>query len=61
MLALYIIIMVALIAIMIIVSRIETCPYCGSIRLEKTKIDPKLNIANWSVRCKRCGRGFFME
>lgn len=51
----------ALIAIAVIVARIETCPYCGSIRLEKEKIDPNLNIANWSVRCKKCGEGFFME
>ena len=53
--------LVALIAIMVVVARVETCPYCGSIRLKKEKIDPKWNIANWSVKCKRCGEKFFME
>ncbi len=53
--------LVALIAIMVVVARVETCPYCGSIRLKKEKIDPRLNIANWSVKCKKCGEEFFME
>lgn len=53
--------LVALIAIMVVVARVETCPYCGSIRLKKEKIDPKYNIAKWSVRCRKCGKGFFME
>ena len=53
--------LVALIAIMVVVARVKTCPYCGSIRLKKEKIDPNLNIANWSVRCKKCGKEFFME
>ena len=52
--------LVALIAIMVVVARVETCPYCGSIRLEKEKIDPNLNYANWKVRCKKCGEEFFM-
>ena len=60
MLALFILFMVALVAITIVVARIETCPYCGSIRLEKRKIDPKLNIARWTVRCKKCGKEFYM-
>ena len=59
--AISIVAFVALIAIAVMVARIETCPYCGSIRLEKKKIDPNLNIANWSVRCKKCGEEFFME
>lgn len=60
-LAICIIAFVALIAIMVVVARVETCPYCGSIHLEKEKIDPNLNgFANWSVRCKRCGEKFFM-
>lgn len=60
-LAICIIAFVALIAIMVVVARVETCPYCGSIRLKKEKIDPNLNgSANWSVRCKRCGEHFFM-
>jgi len=33
-----IIIMVAFVAILIVVLRIDTCPYCGSIRLEKRKM-----------------------
>lgn len=53
--------LVALIAIMVVVARVETCPYCGSIRLKKEKIDPRFNIANWSVKCKKCGEEFFME
>ena len=60
-LAICIVALFALIAIAVIISRIETCPYCGSIHLEKKKIDPNLNIANWKVRCKKCGKGFFME
>lgn len=59
--AICIIAFVALIAIMVVVARVETCPYCGSIRLKKEKIDPRLNIANWSVKCKKCGEEFFME
>ena len=59
--AISIVAFVAWIAIAVIVARIETCPYCGSIRLKKKKIDPNLNIANWSVRCKKCGEEFFME
>lgn len=51
----------ALIALMIIIAKVETCPYCGSIRLQKKKIDPNLNLFNWSVRCKNCGEDFFME
>ena len=51
----------ALIAIMVVVARVETCPYCGSIRLKKEKIDPRFNFANWSVKCKKCGEDFFME
>ena len=53
--------LVALIAIIVVVARVETCPYCGSIRLKKEKIDPRFNIANWSVKCKKCGEHFFME
>lgn len=53
--------MVALVAILIVVLRTDTCPYCGSFRLEKKKIDPKYNIANWNVRCKRCGKEFYMK
>ena len=60
MLAVFIIIMVALVAIAIIVTVFDTCPYCGSIRLEKRKIDPKLNHARWTVRCKKCGKEFYM-
>ena len=52
---------VGLIAIIVVVARVETCPYCGSVRLKKEKIDPNLNIARWSVRCKKCGKDFFME
>ena len=59
--AISIVALFALIAIMVVVARVETCPYCGSIRLKKEKIDPKYNIANWSVRCKKCGKDFFME
>ncbi|MEE3390272.1 MAG: hypothetical protein VZR28_03675 [Candidatus Cryptobacteroides sp.] len=59
--AICIIAFVALIAIMVVVARVETCPYCGSIRLKKEKIDPRFNIANWSVKCKKCGEDFFME
>ena len=59
--AISIVALFALIAIMVVVARVETCPYCGSIRLKKEKIDPKLNIASWSVRCKKCGKSFFME
>ena len=56
-----IIIMVALVAILIVVLRTDTCPYCGSFRLDKQKIDPKYNNANWNVRCKRCGKEFYMK
>ena len=58
--AISIIALFALIAIMVVVARVETCPSCGSIRLEKEKIDSNLNYANWKVRCKKCGEEFFM-
>lgn len=61
MLVVLIIILVLLVAIIVVVAKIDTCPYCGSIHLEKKKIDPNLNIANWSVRCKKCGEEFFMK
>ena len=60
MLAVLIIVMVAMVVIMIVVANIETCPYCGSMHLEKRKIDPNLNPAGWSVRCKKCGKEFYM-
>ena len=59
--AISIVALFALIAIAVIVARIETCPYCGSIHLKKEKINPNLNIAIWSVRCKKCGKEFFMK
>ena len=60
MLAVLIIVMVAMVAVIIIVAKIETCPYCGSTHLEKREIDPNLNPAKWSVRCKKCGKEFYM-
>ena len=58
--AISIIAFVALIAIMVVVASVETCPYCGSIRLKKKKTDPRCNIAKWSVKCKKCGEEFYM-
>ena len=61
----FILILVALIAIAIVVVHIDTCPYCGSIRLEKKKHSPNHNPifspGKWSVRCKKCGAEFYLE